>query len=169
MEDIIENDLEKKENYNVGRSEEYHSSARSEKKEKLKKYAKATVLATAAILIWFGIGQYRAAEKYEAFVNVVEAGKTAQAGSETDRIDYGSLPQGESSVRFMTIENKGKRDAYVKIVPAGSLRKMLKAEPGAFALKPGESRKVELILETKDNSKVREYEGKILIFKIPKI
>ena len=121
------------------------------------------------IVVWFAVVQYIAADKYEAVVKVVEEGGKIGVNPMTERLDYGDLPKGNASTRFVTIENSGKMGIYVAIVKYGGIAELIKINRNNFVLNPGEEEKLELLLEMPISANKEEYKGKVLIFKLPKV
>ncbi|MFA7169447.1 MAG: hypothetical protein WC178_01180 [Candidatus Paceibacterota bacterium] len=121
------------------------------------------------LLSWFVVIQYITAEKYVAIVNVLGENEQISAGENKDLIDYGNLPKGSSSTRFITISNSGNSDIYIKILKIGGIGKLIKVNRNDFFLRSKEIEKLEFSVETEADTKEKEYTGKVIIFKIPKI
>ena len=139
------------------------------KKMTLKRILKMTVLFIIFLMAWFAIVQYMAADKYEAVVKVMEEGGKIGVNPMTERLDYGDLPKGNASTRFITIENRGGMDIYVAVVKYGGIAELIKVSRNNFVLDPGEKEKLELLLEMPISADKEEYKGKVLIFKLPKV
>lgn len=136
---------------------------------KIIKQTKSWWLFFAVLLVWVGAVQYFAAEKYQAVVKVVGENRETSVNTAADGLDFGSLTEGNSSTRFVTVKNNGKRDVYVKIYKLGEISKLIKINRNDFALGAGENKNIEFLLEVPSGAKEKEYKGKVLIFKIPKI
>ena len=134
-----------------------------------KKFLKIVVLFAMFVVAWFVIVQYMAADKYEAVVKVVEEGGKIGVNPMTERLDYGDLPKGNASTRFVTIENNGKMGIYVAVVKYGGIAELIKISRNNFVLYSGEKEKLELSLEMPISANKEGYEGKIIIFKLPKV
>ena len=139
------------------------------KKMTLKKFLKMTVLFIVFLVAWFAVVQYMAADKYEAVVKVMEEGGKIGVNPMTERLDYGDLPKGNTSTRFVTIENNGKMGIYVAVVKYGGIAELIKISRNNFVLDPGEKEKLELLLEMPISANKEGYEGKVVIFKLPKL
>ena len=166
MEDIILDDLNREA---VGQTETGASSDERNAKKSAIRRIKSFGAAFLFVLVWLGLGQFMAAEKYEASVKVVGSQEESIANPASESIDYGTIPQGSSSARFLTVKNNGNKDVYIKIISTGNIRKMLKARPDNFFLEAGKGKEIELLLQTGNDTKAREYQGKVIIFKLPKL
>lgn len=139
------------------------------KKMTPKKFLKMTVLFIVFLVAWFAIVQYMAADRYEAVVKVMEEGGKIGVNPMTERLDYGDLPKGNASTRFITIENGGNMDIYVAIVKYGGIAELIKINKNNFILSPGEKERLELPLEMPISANKEEYKGKVVVFKLPKL
>ncbi len=119
------------------------------------------------LMIWFISVQYIAADKYEAVVKISDTNKVGVNPS-TDKLDYGDLPKGKTSTRFITIENNGSMASYIKIVKTGSIGELITLSKNDFELKPKEKEKLELTLSLPISADLEEYKGEVIVFKIPK-
>lgn len=144
------------------------SSQNKKKAKKLARRAKSWWLFFAILLVWIGVMQYVVAEKYQAVVKVVGESEQVSTNVTTDGLDFGSLPRGNASTRFVTIENKGARDVYVKIYKWGGISKFIETNRGSFILKAGENENLEFSLKIPSGAEEKEYKGKIIVFEIPK-
>ena len=144
------------------------SSQNKEKAKKLVRQAKSWWLFLAILLVWIVVLQYIAAEKYQAVVKVVGESEEVSANVTTDGLDFGFLPRGNSSTRFVTIQNKGAHDVYVKIYKWGGITEFIEINRNGFVLKAGESENLEFSLKIPSGSEEKEYKGKIIVFEIPK-
>jgi len=134
-----------------------------------KKFIKCIILFIIFLIAWFAIVQYMAADRYEAVVKVVEEGGKIGVNPMTERLDYGDLPKGNASTRFVTIENNGKMNIYVAVVKYGGIAELIKISRNNFVLDPGEKEKLEFLLEMPISANKEEYTGKVIIFKLPKL
>lgn len=123
----------------------------------------------AILLLWIGIMQYVVAEKYSMTVNVVGENKEVSAQTTTDGLDFGTMIKGNSSTRFITIENKGSRDMYVKVYKLGGISSFVEVSRDDFILPASESENLEFLLSVPSGAKEKEYTGRIFVFEIPKI
>jgi len=178
----MENENEIKDDFNkdkqggftqeYGANDETHPNPSQEgnkKKMTPKKFLKMTVLFIVFLVAWFALVQYMAADKYEAVVKVVEEGGKIGVNPMTERLDYGDLPKGNASTRFITIENGGNMDIYVAIVKYGGIAELIKINKNNFVLNPGEKERLELPLEMPISANKEEYKGKVVVFKLPKL
>ena len=139
------------------------------KKWTIGKILKVIVLFVALIFIWIGAVQYFAADKYNAVVKVQEEGKGVGVNPTTEELDFGDLPKGDNLMRFVTIENSGEMDIYVKIIKTGNISDLIEINKNNFVLSSGDSVKIELLLEMPISADQEEYKGKVMIFKLPKL
>ena len=139
------------------------------KKMTPKKFIKCIILFIIFLIAWFAIVQYMAADKYEAVVKVMEEGGKIGVNPMTERLDYGDLPKGNASTRFVTIENNGNMNIYVAVVKYGGIAELIKISRNNFVLDPGEKEKLEFLLEMPISANKEEYTGKVIIFKLPKL
>lgn len=142
-------------------------SSGNPKKIILKKILRMAVLFIAFFAAWIGIVQYMAADKYEAVVKVIEEGGKVGVNPSTDKLDYGDLPKGNASTRFITIENNGAMSIYVIVIKTGDIGELIKLNRNNFELKPNEKEKLELSLSLPISADKEEYKGKVIVFKIP--
>jgi len=134
-----------------------------------KKILKMAFLFMSLLVVWFALVQYIAADKYDAAVKVVEEGGGIGVNPMTERLDFGDLPKGNGLIRFVTIENGGKMDIYVKIIKTGNISDLIEINRNNFVLSSGDSAKIELLLEMPISANKEEYKGKVIIFKLPKL
>ena len=134
-----------------------------------KKILKMILLFVLLLTMWIAIVQYISADKYDAVVKVVEEGGEIGVNPMTERLDYGDLPKGNGLMRFVTIENGGEMDVYVKIVKTGNISDLIEINKNNFVLSSGDSAKIELLLEMPISADKEGYEGKVIIFKLPKL
>ncbi len=138
---------------------------------KMKPLSKRQIkLAGAFLLIfisWLFFLQYLVAEKYAASVRVIEQNEQVKANINATGLDYGELSKGNSSTRFITLENNGGSSFYIIIFKVGNIGNLLTADKNNFVLSPGKIEKVEFLLEVPKETDKKTYQGKIVIFKIP--
>jgi hypothetical protein len=134
-----------------------------------KKRLRSVCIFFLVLLVWVAILQYLSAEKYEAVVNVIGENGEMKTNPLTDKLDYGDLPKGNSSMRMITIKNKGRSNIYVKIIKTGEIADLLEINKNNFILHPGEEDKIELSIRVPANAGQKKYDGAIIIFKFPKI
>ncbi|MDF1497766.1 MAG: hypothetical protein P1P85_00205 [Patescibacteria group bacterium] len=164
------------ENETITKNEEVKIEEKSEGMKKIqknkmtpKKILKIAALFIAFFLVWFTVVQYITADKYEAVVKVIEEGGKVGVNPMTERLDYGDLPKGNASTRFITIENSGSMDIFVVVVKYGGIAELIKINENNFVLSSGDKKKLELTLNMPISANKKGYEGKIVIFKLPKL
>lgn len=145
------------------------STRRAEKLKKVMRRVKSGWLFLAILLVWVGVMQYIVAEKYPVVMKVVGESEEISANAMSYGLDFGALPKGNSSVRFVTIDNKGNRDVYVKIYKWGGASKFIEIDRNNFVLEAGGSENLEFRLEVPSGVTEKQYKGKVIIFEIPKI
>jgi len=141
----------------------------TKKKWTAEKILKAVVLFVILIFVWVGIVQYFVADKYDALVGVQAEGEGIGVNPTTEELDFGDLPKGDNLMRFVTIENSGEMDIYVKIVKTGNISDLIKINKNNFVLSPGDSTKIGFLLEMPISANKEKYKGKVIIFKLPKL
>lgn len=134
-----------------------------------KKVLKMAFLFMLLLVVWFALVQYLAADKYGAVVKVVEEGGKIGVNPTAESLDYGDLPKGNALTRFITVENNGDLDVYVMIAKVGGISELIKIDKNNFVLSSGDSAKIELLLEMPISADKEGYEGKVIIFKLPKL
>jgi hypothetical protein len=130
---------------------------------------KSLVIFVLIFMVWVVAMQFVVAQKYEVAVDVAENGVEAESRAAVDGLDFGLLPHGESSMRFITIKNDGDRDVYVKIYKLGKAGKFLEINRNDFTLKAGEMENLEFTLNVPSGAKEKRYEGKVFIFQVPEM
>jgi hypothetical protein len=139
------------------------------RKQSVKKILKFVVLFVVFLAAWLAVVQYMTADKYEVVVKVVEEGGKIGVNPLTERLDFGDLPKGNSATRFVTIENNGRTDIYVKIVITGNVSDLVNINKNNFVLSPGSSEKIDFAMSMPISADQEEYKGKVTIFKLPKL
>ena len=139
------------------------------KKWTIGKTLKAVVLFVALVFIWIVAVQYFAADKYSMIVKVQEEGKGIGVNPTAEELDFGDVPKGDNLMRFVTIENGGEADVYVKIIKTGGISDLIEINRNDFVLSPGDNVRIEFLLEMPISADKKEYKGKVMIFKLPKL
>ena len=139
------------------------------KKWTARKIFKAVALFVILAFVWIGTVQYFAADKYNAVVRVQEEDRGVGVNPTTEELDFGDIPKGNGLMRFVTIENNGGMDVYVKIIKTGSISDLIEVSRNDFVLSSGDSAKIEFLLEMPISANKEEYKGKVMIFKLPKL
>lgn len=117
----------------------------------------------------FAVMQFVAAEKYDISVTVTGEGGEIDSDAMGNGLDFGSLPRGNSSMRFITVKNGGENDIYVKIYKWGEASRLLETNRDGFTLEAGESENLEFTIQVPSGAEEKEYEGRLTIFEIPRI
>lgn len=120
-------------------------------------------------VLGFAAMQFAAAEKYDISVLAIEEGGEIDSDAAASGLDFGSLPRGDSSIRFITVKNGGENDAYVKICKWGAASRFLEADRDGFTLKAGESKNLEFTIKVPSKAEEKRYTGNLAIFEIPLI
>lgn len=139
------------------------------RKWKFKKIIKIITYIVVLLLIWIATIQYMSADKYDAVVNVLEQNEKVGINPTSDKLDYGDLPKGKRMSRSIIIENNGDMNIYVMILKTGNISELIEISKNNFVLNSGDNEKIELPLELPISANKDKYDGKIIIFKIPKL
>lgn len=134
-----------------------------------RKTAKKAAYLLIALMCWVALLQYATAQKYEAVAKVAGENGEASANMNADKLDYGVVAKGESSLRFITIENRGTHAAYVKVLKSGDIADIMTIDATDFTLEAGETKELELTISVPEGADRDGYEGVIRIMKIPKL
>lgn len=134
---------------------------------RVKKIAGAALVFLAVLLGWVAMLEYFTADKYQVVAKI--GNETTTEAVVADIIDYGTLAKGESVVRFITVENRGERNMYVKTLAVGEISDILKINKSDFTLFPQEKETIQLLLEVPQSADKAQYKGRIIVFKIPAI
>lgn len=138
-------------------------------KRPFKKILKLFVSALVVALVWIAIVQYTVADKYIATVQVKGENSATGVNPTSEKLDYGDIPKGGSVVRSITVSNGGNMDAYIKIFKYGEIAELIETEESNIILKSGEEKNIEFVLNVPISANERDYNGKVLIFKLPKL
>lgn len=122
-----------------------------------------------AVLFWLALVQYLAADKYDVMVRVKSEDSATGVNPTGEKLDYGDIPKGSSMIRSITVENGGNMDVYIGIIKYGGIAELIDEEDNGFVLAGGEKKNVEFLLDVPISASEKEYKGKVLIFKLPKI
>jgi len=153
----------------VGWEQRLSSLLGKDKRKRLLKRTKPLLLVLAFVLVWVLVIQYIAADKYQARVKVVAEGTSASNEISAAGLDFGTMPKGNTSTRFVTIENGSGHDIYVRVIKLGDIGKFIQLNRSSFVLKSKESENLEFSLSIPKNVEDKGYSGRILVFEIPKI
>jgi hypothetical protein len=128
---------------------------------------KKPALGLLILLGWIALIQFQTAERYQAKVAVGEPAAQAESIGAEDQLDYGRMPKGDTSTRFISLTNGGERDVYIRVMETGSIAGIMKLEEKSFILRAGESRQLDLAVSIPKETKKGAYSGTVIIFKIP--
>jgi hypothetical protein len=108
------------------------------------------------------------ANKYTATVHVIEGAGSVGVNPTTERLDFGDLSAGTSSVRRVTIENRTSIPMYVAVVKMGGINDLMKLDHDNFVLAPGKTESLEFTVYMPASAPVGEtLTGRVYLFKIP--
>ncbi len=124
----------------------------------------AVLLAVLAVVVV----QLVYAEKYQAVVNVIAENRIG-VNPTGERLDFGDLPKSKGATRAVTLESAGDRSAYVMVWYFGGISDLLKVSRNYFYLEPGKKEKLEFSVYVPESAEVRQYTGRVLIFKVPRV
>jgi hypothetical protein len=165
--------LENKDSEVIAHNSQFRESKESKENKKmnwlLKKNIKTAFFLIFVILSWILIVQYVVADKYVATVQVKGEGSATGVNPTSEKLDYGDISKGGSVVRSITVSNGGNVDVYIKIFKNGEIAELIETEKNDFTLKSGEEENIEFVLKIPVNANERNYNGKVLIFKLPKL
>lgn len=150
------------------------SSAEKIDKEKtpfltIMRKAKKVWIVIFVLILWVLAMQYVVADKYAVVVNVVGESSEASAVAMADGLDFGSVPQGSSATRFVTLHNGSDHDIYVKVLELGEAARFIQSNRNGFVLGAGEGENLEFTADIPAGAKEKKYTGKIMIFEVPKL
>ena len=108
------------------------------------------------------------ANKYEATVRVIEGEGKVGINPTTERLDFGDLSRGTSSVRRVTIANGTFMPMYVLIWETGDIADLMELDKNSIRLAKGEEARIEFTTYMPASAQVdRIYDGRVFVFKIP--
>ena len=159
--------MEQSQNEGKGVKAEPGSSANQKNKKKMSK-AKAIGILAVIVIIWLIAVQLMAADRYQAVVKVVEGENQVGVNPLTDRLDYGDLSRDNGASRFVSLKNDGRVGKFIMVWKFGEISEIMKLSNNNFTLKPGEEYRLELNVYIPVSAEIREYKGRVWIFKWPK-
>lgn len=109
------------------------------------------------------------AVKYPIKVNVSKDKGKYGVSPLTDSLDFGDLPQGSRSARYVTLENSSGSAVYIVVHARGEISNFVRIKPNGFVLKGGEKVKLTFELNVPASANEGNYEGRVYIFKLPKL
>ena len=122
------------------------------------------ILVAVALYLFFTFGNM-----YSVQAISVEAGSDIGKIQFNERIDFGDIPQGKSSVRTLIVENTGDNDHSIKIWVIGSIGQLIDVEPArSFDLNAGASQDIDFQFNMPVSAAIgQKYTGRIVIFELP--
>jgi|SRR3989344_5577412 len=121
------------------------------------------------LIVWFGAIQYMAADRYAAVVNVIEGVDKVGVNPTTELLDFGDLSRDTAQTRTVTLKNTGTMSKFIQVWKRGELAEIMAVSKDNFELKSGEEYKLEFTVKIPSSAEYRKYEGKVTIFKWPKV
>jgi len=118
-----------------------------------------------ALIVWFLVAEFIAADRYQALVNVKEEEGIMGVNPTAESLDFGDLSRGMKAARYLVLKNNGKNNISIKIVVLGEIKDLIKVEKNNFILKPGEEVKINFELTVPPSAEARKYQGVVYIFK----
>lgn len=121
------------------------------------------------LIIWFIAVQVLAAERYDMQVVVKEEENVMGVNPLGDSLDFGDLSKNLGATRYVTLKNSSYKDRYILVWKRGEISDMVKLNKNSFVLKAGEEIKLEFSLTVPPSAEARQYKGKVMIFRWPKL
>jgi hypothetical protein len=134
-----------------------------------KNSAKIVVITALILLFWISGLQLATSERYQTKIKVANSESLTSSSTDKKILDYGSLAKGSSSMRFISVTNKGSHGAYIKVIKIGAAAKIMRIEESAFELGAGGNKDVQVAVQVPGKTDKSEYDGAIIILKFPKI
>lgn len=108
-------------------------------------------------------------DMYSVKAVVVESGSSVAMTTDTERLDFGNIPQGEQVTKTIVLENTGNSNHSIKIWMTGSTAQMMDIEPAdSFELEAGTSQEVNFIFNMPDTAQEeKKFTGRIIIVELP--
>jgi len=145
------------------------SDKKSEKPKKKISVIKIIGLVIVLVIIWFLAIQVMAAERYDMLVNVKEEEDVMGINPLDDSLDFGDLSRGLGATRYVSLQNDSGKDRYILVWKRGEIADMIKLNQTNFVLKTGEETKLEFTLKVPPSAEAKQYKGKVMIFRWPKL
>ena len=108
------------------------------------------------------------ANKYQAFVKVIEGEGRAGINPTTEALDFGDLSRGVTAVRRVDIKNNTPMPMFVMVFKTGSIADLMDLSKDNFKLAPRAETKIEFSTYIPASAEIdRIYRGRVYLFKIP--
>ena len=114
---------------------------------------------------------FKLENKYETGVSIIEQQNTSELflGMTADNLEFGVIPTGVVSKRFMNLANKDEVDYKVLLIVTGNISPMIKFNKNDFILQKGENVEITVFLDPSLAQDLGNYTGEIsVISKTPK-
>jgi len=127
------------------------------------------LVAVVFVLVLAGTFFGRATTIYSAMVVAKAAGEPIGMAPFTDRVDFGDVPQGESTTKGITLENEGENDNSIKVFITGSISSLVDIKPSSsFTIAAGEIKEIRLRLRMPASAEPEtKFTGRIFILRLP--
>lgn len=134
-----------------------------------KRIALIIAAAVAASLVLTAAVEFAYAIKYSMRVKVIAGKRSFGVNPLTTSVDFGDMPRGGRSIRFVSLDNDGRRPAYVWVVMRGEIADFVTAKPSSLLLQPGKAAKLSFEMYVPASAPLKAYEGRVYIFRFPKL
>ena len=152
---------------NVGKKPTEQPKPEKKSKKKISKL-KIIIIVIVVFIIWAVAVQIMAAERYDAVVNVISENKFGI--NPTDEVlDFGDLSSEEGVTRLIKINNDSDKERYVMMITYGEIFGMIDVSEKNLVIKSGETKDIEFELVVPLSAEIKQYKGKVMIFRWPKI
>ncbi len=84
-----------------------------------------------------------------------------------ENLDFGDVPAGMEMHRNVILENNGKLDAFVVVIPWGGIRDFFHVDDAFFNMSPGENRNVDFSVYAPANTAEGRHSGRVFILRLP--
>jgi len=109
------------------------------------------------------------AAKYKMVVNVVEGENIMGINPLADKLDFGDLSRNNGMTRYVTLKSGGGISTYIMVWQFGEISDLVKLNRNYFTLNPGEEVKLAFEINVPPSAEIRQYYGRVWIFRLPKI
>jgi len=151
------------------RKENENNNNEAKKGNRIKKRIKKILIALGMILIIFVGVEFISAAKYKTMVVVTDKQGTVGINPLTDSLDFGELSKGSSASRFVTLKSQGKISTFIIVVITGGIKDLIEVDKNYFTLSGGEEQKIDFHLNIPISADKEKYQGRVFIFRLPKI
>ncbi|MHB0977447.1 MAG: hypothetical protein ACYC1U_09685 [Candidatus Aquicultorales bacterium] len=131
----------------------------------------AAIIGAAVIvsLLLTAIVEFAYAKKYDVQVNVEKGQGSFGVNPMTDRLDFGDMPLGSRSNRFVDLENSGGRKVYVIVFITGEVSNFIVVKPNYFTLDAAGKKKLTFELNIPRNAQTTKYRGRAYMIMLPRL